>query len=737
MKITTRKRSLIPGAIAAAFLLYLTISLRDRFFISEKYGVLLFTLAIFVSLLTGTLASIQFHFKNVKTENIVHGIIFLLLPIVSITMVESMNNVDIYWLSPKSFIANYILYLALNLFLYAITNSLRIPIIASNIFLFIFGFTNCLVKEFRGTPFVPTDVLCVKTGLSVAHTYTYQATFNIILSWILLWFIVVCSFKLKKISFTKRINRTIRGGSLACVAVLLIVTYTTDGLANLGYKPDFWNQTRGYEKSGAFLNFYLNSKYLIVHEPNEYTSDSIETLMKNTESKITGEPVDEEDDSDVVSTSTDTSKQTPNVICIMNETLSDLSVVGDFQTNEDYMPFIRSLTKNTIKGHLYMSVKGAGTCNSEFEFLTGNSMAFMPAGSSVYELYVKKPTASLVTTLGAQGYSRHAFHSYMPDGWNRPNVYSYMGFQDFKSIYSLIDKSILDEYANEDYNIDYLESQLASNYPDQNMIIRRYISDSYDFKQVINQYENRDNTQPFFMFNVTMQNHGGYAQTYNNFPQEVYITSSKNYYPKANQYLSLIKKTDEAFKELIDYFSQQDEPTIICMFGDHQPYIEDNFYEELYGKDLNSLTLAEEQKQYITPFVIWANYDIPEEQINMLSANYLSSLLLKTAGLKMTDYNKFLLDLSQEIPVINANGYIDKDGNNYSYSDTSSPYCDLISAYEKIQYNNFFDSTNQQKNLYYLSDNPCNQNNTLIVDGTPMEPTSSDKTTFDDLYNNN
>lgn len=42
-------------------------------------------------------------------------------------------------------------------------------------------------------------------------------------------------------------------------------------------------------------------------------------------------------------------------------------------------------------------------------------------------------------------------------------------------------------------------------------------------------------------------------------------------YPKVDQYLSLIKKSDTALQELIEYYSQVDEPTIICIFGDHQP----------------------------------------------------------------------------------------------------------------------------------------------------------------------
>ena len=113
----------------------------------------------------------------------------------------------------------------------------------------------------------------------------------------------------------------------------------------------------------------------------------------------------------------------PNIICIMNESLSDPGALGNLETNEDYMPFIHSLTENTIKGSLSMPVFGAGTSNSEFEFLSGDSISFLPTGCNVYQSYVKDTVPSLVSTLGALGYSRTAFHPYYGEGWNRRNVY--------------------------------------------------------------------------------------------------------------------------------------------------------------------------------------------------------------------------------------------------------------------------------------------------------------------------
>ena len=104
-------------------------------------------------------------------------------------------------------------------------------------------------------------------------------------------------------------------------------------------------------------------------------------------------------------------------------------------------------------------------------------------------------------------------------------------------------------------------------------------------------------------------------------------------YPWAERYLSLIQATDVAFEELISYFRDDvDEPTIIVMFGDHIPSVEQEFYDELYGMSINALSVDDAMERYRTPFVIWANYDIPEKNVGTISANYLSTLVLETAA---------------------------------------------------------------------------------------------------------
>lgn len=174
----------------------------------------------------------------------------------------------------------------------------------------------------------------------------------------------------------------------------------------------------------------------------------------------------------------------------MNESFADLGNLGDLETNEDYMPFIHNLTENTIKGYLSMPVFGAGTSNSEFEALTGNTMAFLPSGCNVYQSYIKKETPSIVSALEILGYSRTAYHPYYGSGWNRELVYPLLGFTDFISLEDFVDQNTLDTY-QQNGDVEEYEALLAQQYPGESILLRRFVSDSYDYRMVEDMYENR------------------------------------------------------------------------------------------------------------------------------------------------------------------------------------------------------------------------------------------------------
>lgn len=690
---TSSKKSKIVGCIIGALTLLAVVLFVDRF-TSQEFAAkwLLLAFALMCPFILGFSAAYTITIKNDLVNKIFHFAFIFLMPIIAMTMTEALNGIFIYDMTYLGFFANYVVILAFYFLVFALSGSLRVAYLTINPILFGFALAHSYVMEFRGTPFLPMDFLSVTTAIGVANTYDYTPTYKIICASLIFIFLMIIGIKTKTPKYnllTRVISRSFTG---TFSLVLAILFFGTSVFANMGIKPDFWNQSRGYRNYGFVWNFFCNTKYLYMSEPNDYNAGNVGDYV--------GSVVEPSNDN---TPEVDNSYTKPNVICIMNESLSDLSVLGNLTTNEDYMPFMRSLTENTVKGNLYVPVIGAGTSNTEFEFLTGHTTAFLPSGSNAYMLYIKNPIASLVSTMEAQGYSSYALHPYYAEGWKRTEVYNNLGFNSFISLEDIMDISLMKLFQENGSDPNYLHQLMQERYPGENMMLRQYISDEYNFKLLIEDFENRDKSQPYFAFNVTMQNHGGYTNSCVNFNESIYATSVSKDYVKANKYLSLVKASDDAFKGLIEYFSNVDEPTVICMFGDHQPSIETSFVAEVMGvSGLSSLTSEQEQSRHCTPFFIWANFDIEEQYIEKLSSNYLSSLVLDIAGVKLTEYNKYLLELSKTLPVIDTVGYIDNQGVYYKWSD-SSPYTALLDDYEKVQYNNIFDQANVNSDIFYIN----------------------------------
>lgn len=62
-----------------------------------------------------------------------------------------------------------------------------------------------------------------------------------------------------------------------------------------------------------------------------------------------------------------------------------------------------------------------------------------------------------------------------------------------------------------------------------------------------------------------------------------------------------MKASDEALKGLLDYFSEYEEPVIVVLFGDHQPRLEDGFYEYVTGQPVGAWDPEQRMNQYKTP----------------------------------------------------------------------------------------------------------------------------------------
>ena len=170
-----------------------------------------------------------------------------------------------------------------------------------------------------------------------------------------------------------------------------------------------------------------------------------------------------------------------------------------------------------------MPVFGAGTSNSQFEFLSGDSISFLPTGCNVYQSPLKDTVPSLVSTPCALLVIPRPLSSvlWVKVGTSR-NVYPLLALKTI-SVSKILSIRISWILTNRIMMSCSMRHCFVNAIPDhRNMLLRRFVSDSYDYPWWKNMFENRDTSKPFFLFNVTMQNHGGYAMSlHTNFAQEV------------------------------------------------------------------------------------------------------------------------------------------------------------------------------------------------------------------------
>ena len=454
---------------------------------------------------------------------------------------------------------NVLVCLSLYLLIYACSTSVLASCMSSYIFWCILGFVNYYVYFFRQNEFYFADLRSVGTGLSVAGQYAISLSDKgcyVILAGIL-YLVLVCRIKTE---IAVRWQASLLG-LLGMIGCMLLV-----GIESADVNTETWEQ-KGTYRNGYFLNFVLSARDSYVGKPEDYSVEELTELEakylkkqpKMSSTKVAGAMSD-------ASGVANGSVQDPAIIVIMNESFADLETIGPLDTNEEVMPFYDSLQENTVKGYALSSVFGAKTPNSEWEFLAGGSMAFLPGGSVVYQQYLDDQPVTLVNVLQSMDYTCVSMHPYYATGWSRNLVYPNIGFDE--------------SYFIEDF--------------DRKDLCREYITDEEVYRKVIERYENRQVNEKLFIMGITMQNHGGYTTTYENFPEPVYKLGPS--YTDANQYLSLVRKSDDALSEFIAYFREVEEPVVVVFFGDHQPSLSKEFYPILNGKGTTGLSEEEMQK---------------------------------------------------------------------------------------------------------------------------------------------
>lgn len=605
---------------------------------------------------------------------------FLLMagPILCAAIAETLSLSGVAGLEEGFFLLNALIYLFAHLVLYLVVRNTRIACLLVLLVVVGFSIANHYVIAFTGIPITFGDLMSVGVGMAVAGGYTYTLDPAVVACLIaaFVYAALLIAIPCSKIQVSFRSNQM----ALALVAVAAV------GMGAYLYgDEDAWSRIDTHEWNPAYPYLHYGFAASLASdvasastvEADGYDSDALWQTDESsgvTQVNVGHGYVTEADGAPAYREATE---ESPNIVVVMNESFSDLtSYLEGYETSTDPMPFVRSLMQqeNVISGTCAVSSDmGTGTANSEFEFLTGNSMAYF-RGNTPYVQFIDTETPSLASELAGRGYRTQAMHAYERAGYNRVKVYDRFGFQQYKGI--------------EDFDVDI---DVARGYP----------TDETNYRQLIKDFEENRGGAPQFLFNITMQNHGGYYASDYEWPVRVHeVAPVESYDDSVIAYESSVRMADDALRQLISYLETVDEPTVLLFFGDHEPRLSNEFYSSWFT-DENGLDLETTAQLHKTPFFIWGNYDLNTDAAakgSTVSLNYLSTVLFQAAGIKLSPYQEYLADLRMEHPVITARYFTDAFGS--KIGSTPTAFTDSIREYQWLQYNCVFDRAHRIPGFY-------------------------------------
>lgn len=603
---------------------------------------------------------------------------------------EFPSNIAVWNMKPVPFLIDMVIALGLVAVPFLVSSGRTLASKIMCVVLFAIGIAEYTVLQFKNLPIQPGDLFALGTAAAVGANTTSGYTLTVGTG--CMYGIAALIASLILISLTSRDRKRIveANGEQAACSIWAADGENADGLAKraigyrivgwvlfalfigqftipyangLGISVYTWKPIPSYQDNGFLSSFVSTAQLMIPQKPKGYSKKTADKMVKELASRY-----DEEngEGSAAKAVSDQYSQQKPNIVVVMNETFSDLSIYDSIKdAGYDGPQYLKSLYPDSIlHGTLQVSAMGGGTCNSEFETLTGNSMAFIGSGVYPYETY-NMNIDNLVSQLKGQGYDTHAIHPAAGSNWNRDGVYSAFGFDTFD---------------------DEATFTGATRF-------RNRIDDASTYSKTL-EYLNGSDT-PQFIFDVTLMGHSGYETGLVPEDKRVNCTvdglDEKNQ-NKLNEYLATSNEEDAQLKTLIDGIKKSKKPTIVLFFGDHQPAL-----SEAIGGESDDIVQTEMQWQ--TCYTMWANYDVAGSVKGTeldTSTSYLSALLCHEAGIPMTDRQKAAYLLMEDVPKINVVGaYLAKNSKHdgeWENVDAAVVNSESMETLSYLQYRNLFDT---------------------------------------------
>ena len=509
------------------------------------------------------------------------------------------------------------------------------------------GIAEYFVFLFKGQPLQPGDMLALGTAASVAEGYIYTVsaqclwgvTFGILA---LLVCAVLAQFRRRPEELggapfsPARRNAGVLVNAIVGFAFLAAIVSNVTGVDYCSVYEVYyssWNVSWTYSAHAYIPTFIAGCQLMVPKKPTAYSVDAAGALLAEYASAYDSSDIGSAINEARAAAEAQFGDVKPSVVAVMNETFSDLSVFDGMHAGYDGPQYFKSMGDCVSRGKFYTSVNGGGTTNTEFEFLTGASMANFGPGVYPYTVYNLTQAENLARFFSDLGYSTLAMHPQLGTNWNRVNAYRDLGFDDFLTY---------EDFAGAD-------------------TLRGHVTDRATYDKVLEALES--NPEPQFIFDVTMQNHSGYDTGLLDEDDMIRLDIDGQSDQLIDEYVTVIRHSDEDLEYFVNRLRELDRPVILVFFGDHQPYMTLGYNNNWYPDEDEAVHA---RRVYQTDYIVWANYDVAgNDQVSEysdVSASFLASEFLQKIGAPLTDFQKAHLELRRVLPEISAACYEDAEG---------------------------------------------------------------------------
>ena len=489
---------------------------------------------------------------------------------------------------------------------------------------------NFYTLQLRGEPFLPWDLAQVSEAAGVASAAGIKIQTSMIVTAVVELALMAGSFFLYRGRHKQRWLPRVAGSAATAAALCLLIfgVYLQPAVCQaIGIVPDAWMQDRYYRYYGVVTGFMTNLSNLEIDKPDNYSEEAVDAILDNVDEsqKFSTSPL--YPTSYAATTAKDEQVKKPTIIYVMDESYWDVSELEQYgiKFDTDVSANLHALQQTSAYGRAYSPSFGGGTCDVEFEALTGYSASFLPSGSKPYQQHVTKPMFALPSYLKTQGYQTAAVHCFWAKYWSRDTAYPNLGLDDFISLEDM-----------------HGVTKVRKHYWTNGLVTDDSMAD-----QIIGQYEKMkaSSDEPVFLHAVTMQNHTNYNK--DNYPDDQRVKvlehpagMKASTVGALEDFATGIRDADAMLGKLTAYFSQVDEPVILVFWGDHYNPIDSNY--DVYTTTGYASDSSADPRLHQTTLLLWSNYSDAQVDLGTIAAYDISPVMMNLYGLQQPLYFQFL-----------------------------------------------------------------------------------------------